>query len=129
LEAAGHYGLKGNNKWSTKDIYQLAGPAGTSYRCLMDWVPRLLLIAVMVISYVVLWRLMRTLVRKLGQWLAPRRYWTDLLFSVVLILWGAIIWYLLISKDDHTNLLAVMVASISMWTGTYCFVRQLAKKR
>ena len=94
----------------------------------MNWQTQLFLIALMVIGYVLLWRLGRPLVPKLGRWLAAHRFWTDTIASLVMIIWGAGIWYLLISQNNYTNTLALVLGSFLIGAGIYFLMRQLLKK-
>jgi hypothetical protein len=52
----------------------------------------------------------------------------DIVFSVVLILWGAGVWYLIITKNAYKNTFAVIMASILICVGVYCLAKRLLKK-
>ena len=94
----------------------------------MDWQTRFFLIGFMVVTFIVLWVLGRPLQSKLRRGMMVQRRWTEPVFSIGMIIWGAGIWYLLISQDNHSNTLAMVMASLLIVTGIYYLLRQILKK-
>ena len=94
----------------------------------MDLRTQLFLIALMVITYVIGWRLVRPLVPKLGSWRSSHQSFTGTILPVVLIVWGTGVWYLIVAKNAYSNTFAMIMASILICAGIYFLVKLLLKK-
>jgi hypothetical protein len=94
----------------------------------MNWQARFLLIGVMVVTFIVLSVLVRPLMPKYRRWMIAQRHWTEPVFSVGMVIWGAGIWYLMISEDNYSNIPAMVMASSLIGAGVYFLVRQIFKK-
>jgi hypothetical protein len=94
----------------------------------MDLWTQLFLIALMVITYLIAWKAVRPLVPKLGRWVSSHRSLTEIGFSLVLIVWGAGVWYLIVTKNAYSNIFAIVMASILICAGVYFLAKQLLKK-
>lgn len=93
----------------------------------MDWQTRLLLIGVMVATFIGLWVLGRPLIPGLRRLMRAHRNTADIITSVVMIIGGTGIWYLMIAKHDYTNIIAMVMASFLIATGIYFLVRRTFK--
>jgi predicted neutral ceramidase superfamily lipid hydrolase len=53
---------------------------------------------------------------------------TAVVFSILMIVWGGGIWYLLISKNDYSNTLAMIMASLVACTGIGLLIISILRK-
>ena len=95
----------------------------------MDWVASLIILGLMVIGFVFLVRLTRPLSRRFQRWVAAHRSVTEIVGSLVMIVWGASIWYLLISRNNYSNTLAMVMATLLICAGTCFLIIGLLKNR
>jgi prolipoprotein diacylglyceryltransferase len=87
----------------------------------MDWQIGNVLIGLAAIAFIVTAIVMRAV----GRPLLPRFVrlmtaypnHTAVVFSILMIVWGGGIWYLLISKNDYSNKFAMIMASLIACTG------------
>ena len=90
----------------------------------MDYWPQLIVISVMAVTAVIGAMVVRLLKPRLRHWLAPNRN-TDIIFSILMIIWGAGVWALVIAKKSYGNTLAVVMASFLLCLGLYSLVARL----
>jgi hypothetical protein len=95
----------------------------------MDLWTQVFLIALIVITYVIGWKLVRPLVSKIAPWMISNRSLIDIVFSIVCVLWGASIWYLIVTEKAYGNTLAIVMASILLCTGIYYLAKCVITKR
>ena len=88
---------------------------------------QLTLVAVMVATFVVVWFASRRLRRGLRQSLVTNKSRTNLIFSIICILWGGAVWFLIISSKRYDNVLAIVMASILVCMGVYSLIKALLK--
>ena len=91
----------------------------------MDW---LFLLGLMVIGFLFLAWLTRPLNRRLQRWMEAHRFWSELGASVVMIVWGGSIWYLLISYNNYSNPFAMAAATFFIGFGTFSVIRILRNR-
>jgi hypothetical protein len=65
---------------------------------------------------------------KFARWIATHRLQADVIFSIICILWGGGVWYLIITKNAYSNTLAVVIASLLVCVGIYSLAKRFMKK-
>ena len=93
----------------------------------MDWLTSLFLLGLVVIGLVFVGVLTRPLNRKLQRWMAAHRFGTQVGASIVMIVGGAAILYLLISYNS-SNPFAMAAATFFIGFGTFSVIRLLWNK-
>jgi hypothetical protein len=94
----------------------------------MPFGTRLFLIAVMGITAIVGWIALRPLMPKLRQFTLSHKSQVNITFSIICILWGAGVWYLIVVKSAYSNVFAIVMASILVCVGIYSLARRLVRK-
>lgn len=94
----------------------------------MDWWPQVVVIGVMAVTAVIGVIAVRRLTPKLRRWLAPNRK-TDIVFSVLMIIWGGGVWSLIVARKSYNNTFAVVMASFLLCFGLYILVTRLKAQK
>ena len=103
------------------------------YNCIlhdsiMDWQTRSILIGVMVVTAIILSLLVRPLLPKLRRLAMVHPNGTAIFFSVLMIVWGAVVWYWILTTGDYTNSFAMAMSSLLVCAGLYFLLIQIFKK-
>jgi hypothetical protein len=90
---------------------------------------QLLLVAVMAVTALVCWLILRPLMPKFRRWLsAPHGVRTNLISAGILIVWGAGLWILIVTKHSYDNTLAMVAASVLLCVGIFSLVNTFRKR-
>ena len=82
------------------------------------------LIGFLAIAGVVVMIVKRPIAPKLSQWLVAHRSFVETVAPFVFILWGGLIWALMILKDDFSNVIAMIAASVIICIGVIFFFKR-----
>jgi hypothetical protein len=94
----------------------------------MPFGTRLFLIAVMALTAIVGWIALRPLIPKLRRFTSSHKSQVDITFSIICILWGSGVWYLIVVKSAYSNVFAVVMASVLVCVGIYSLARRFVRK-
>jgi hypothetical protein len=94
----------------------------------MPFGTQLFLIAVMAMTAIVGWIVLRPLIPKLTRFTSSHKSQVDITFSIICIIWGAGVWYLIVVKSAYSNVFAIVMASILVCVGLYSLARRLLRK-
>ena len=98
----------------------------------MDWQIANLLIGATAIVFTIVVIAMRVrgrpLMPRIIRWVTAHPQLANTIVSLLLIVWGAFVWYLLISKSNYSNMLAMIMASLLICTGIVFLILGILKK-
>ena len=94
----------------------------------MPFETQLFLIAVMAVAAIVVSVALRPLIPKLKRLTSSHKSEVDITFSIICIVWGAGVWYLIVVKSAYNNVFAVVMASILVCVGIYSLARRFVRK-
>jgi hypothetical protein len=86
------------------------------------------LVAVFVAIFVVALLASRRLKRSAEQTTATYKARTNLIFSIICIVWGGAIWFVILWTRRYDNVLSIVAASILVCVGAYSLVMSLRKR-
>ena len=66
----------------------------------------------------------RPIAPKINRWLVAHRSLVDAVAPFVFILWGGVIWAVMILKSDFSNVPAMIAASVIIGMGIFFFVKR-----
>ena len=75
----------------------------------MPFGTRFLFIAVMAITAIVGWIALTPLIPKLREFTLSHKSQVDITFSIICILWGAGVWYLIVVNNAYSNVVALVL--------------------
>ena len=89
---------------------------------------QLLLVSVMVVTGIVGWLVLRPLIPWIRRLVVAHKSEVDIIFfSIICILWGGGIWYLIVTKHAYSNTLAIVMASGLICVGIYSLAKRLTR--
>ena len=78
-----------------------------------------LLIGLLAIAAIIFVLIKRPNRRTLRRWVLARQPMVDRVASLILVFWGGMIWLLMISKRDFSNVIAIVAASVLVCAGAF----------
>lgn len=98
----------------------------------MDWQIGNVLIGLTAIAFTVVVIVMRAsgrpLMPRFVRWVTAHPQLANTMLSLLMIVWGAVIWYLLISQSNYSNTLAMIMAGLLICTGIVFLIAGILKK-